>query len=52
MLYTLIKPLYNNKKMEKFLYRLHPVRGIITGPSECGRPVFLTNTILIFFWGL
>ena len=32
--------------MEKFLYPTHPVRCIITGPSECGKPVFLTNLIL------
>ena len=29
--------------MEKFLYPIHPVRCIITGPSECGKSVFLTN---------
>ena len=29
--------------MEKFLYPTHPVRCIITGPSECGKSVFLTN---------
>ena len=32
--------------MEKFLYPTHPVRWILTGPSECGKPVFLTNIIL------
>ena len=32
--------------MEKFLYPNHPGRCIITGPSECGRSVFLTNLIL------
>ena len=32
--------------MEKILYRIHPVRCIITGPSECGKSVFLTNLIL------
>ena len=31
--------------MEKFLYPSHPVRCIITGPSECGKSVFLTNLI-------
>ena len=31
--------------MEKFLYPTHPVRCIITGPSECGESVFLTNLI-------
>ena len=32
--------------MEKFLYPNHPVRCIITGPSECGKSFFLTNLIL------
>ena len=32
--------------MEKLLYPSHPVRCIITGPSECGKSVFLTNLIL------
>ena len=32
--------------MEKFLYPTHPVRCIITGLSECGKSVFLTNLIL------
>ena len=32
--------------MEKFLYPKHPVRCIITGPSECGKSVFLTNLII------
>ena len=32
--------------MEKFLYPTHPCRVIITGPSECGKSVFLTNLIL------
>ena len=32
--------------MEQFLYPQHPVRCIITGPSECGKSVFLTNLIL------
>ena len=32
--------------MEKFLYPTHPVRCIITGPSKCGKSVFLTNIIL------
>ena len=31
---------------EKLLYPHHPVRCIITGPSECGKSVFLTNLIL------
>ena len=29
--------------MDKNLYPQHPVRCIITGPSECGKSVFLTN---------
>ena len=32
--------------MEKILYPNHPIRCIITGPSECGKSVFLTNLIL------
>ena len=32
--------------MEKFLYAYHPVRCIITGPSNVGKSVFLTNLIL------
>ena len=32
--------------MEKILYPTHPIRCIITGPSECGKSVFLTNLIL------
>ena len=32
--------------MEKILYPKHPVRCIITGPSECGKSYFLTNIIL------
>ena len=32
--------------MEKFLYPKHPVRCIITGPSESGKSVFLTILIL------
>ena len=32
--------------MDKFLYPNHPVRFIITGPSECCKSVFLTNLIL------
>ena len=35
--------------MEKFLYPTHPVRCIITGPSECGKSVFLTNLVLNIF---
>ena len=33
--------------MEKYLYPNHPVRCIITGPSECGKSVFLTNLLLL-----
>ena len=32
--------------MEKFLYPNHPCRCIITGPSNVGKSVFLTNIIL------
>ena len=32
--------------MEKFLNPTHPVRCIITGPSECGKSVFPTILIL------
>ena len=32
--------------MDKILYSTHPVRSTITGPSECGKSVFLTNLIL------
>ena len=31
--------------MEKFNYPNHPVRCITTGPSECGKSVFLTNLL-------
>ena len=31
--------------MEKFLYPIHPVRCIITGPLDCGKSVILTNLI-------
>ena len=31
--------------MEKFLYPNHPVRCFVTGRSECGKSVFLTNLI-------
>ena len=33
--------------MEKFLYPTGPVRRIITGPSNVGKSVFLTNLFLI-----
>ena len=32
--------------MEKILNPTRPVRCIITGPSECGNSIFLTNLIL------
>ena len=32
--------------MEKILYPTHPVRCIITGPSEYGKTYFLSNKIL------
>ena len=32
--------------MDKFLYPQHPVRCIITGPCDCGKSLFLTNSIL------
>ena len=32
--------------MDKVLYPKHPSRTIITGPSECGKSVFLINLIL------
>ena len=32
--------------MDKFLYPQHPLRCILTGLSECGKSVFLTNLIL------
>ena len=32
--------------MDTILYPTHPIRCIITGPSECGKSVFLTNIIL------
>ena len=32
--------------MDKSLYPNHPVGCIITGPSCCGKSVFLTNLIL------
>ena len=35
--------------MDKILYPQHPVRCIITGPSEGGKSVFLTNLILNSF---
>ena len=38
---------YNNIfNSEKFLYPKHPVRCVITGSSNIGKSVFLTNLIL------
>ena len=53
MVYNLIKLLFNKKnyikyKWTKILYPTHPVRCKITGPSECGKLVFLTNLIFNF----
>ena len=31
--------------MEKILYPSHPVRCFVTGPSKCGKSVFLINLI-------
>ena len=36
----------NNFNSDKFLYPTHPVRCIITGPSNVGKSVFLINLIL------
>ena len=33
----------NNLNSEKILYPHHPLRCIITNPSECGKSVFLSN---------
>ena len=33
-------------KSENIFYPFHPVRCMITGPSECGKSYFLTNLIL------
>ena len=32
--------------IDKICYPNHPARCIITGPSECGKSVFLTNLFL------
>ena len=32
--------------IDKFLFSQHPVMCILTGPSECGKSVFLTKLIL------
>ena len=47
LVFTLVKLLFNNKSMENFLYPNHPIRCIITGPTECGKSVLITNSILI-----
>ena len=47
MVYILIKPLFNHKDMiAKLLYPTRPGRSIITGPSDCGKSVVLTNLFL------
>ena len=33
-------------RVDEILYPSHPVRCIITSPSECGKSVFLTNLVL------
>ena len=43
MVYTLFKPLINNKQIDRNFFPNHPVRCIISGPSECGKSVFPTN---------
>ena len=48
MVFTLSKPLFNKKMMEKVLYPNHPVRCTITGSSNVGKSVFLTNLVLNF----
>ena len=45
MVYTLIKPLIKIM-MDKYLYPNHPVRCVITRPSECGKSVFPIKLIL------
>ena len=35
--------------MKKFLYPNHPVKCNITGTSECGKAVFLTNQVWKFY---
>ena len=47
MIYTLAEILIPKKTiMEKILYPTHPVRFIITRPSESGKSLFLTTIIL------
>ena len=46
MLYTSKKILFNNKEVEKFIYPNHPVRCITTGPSENGKSIVRTNSLL------
>ena len=36
----------NNFNSEKFSYPNHPVRCILTGPSKCGKYLFLTILVL------
>ena len=35
--------------MDKYLDPTHPVRSIVTGPSECEKSSFLTNLFLKIF---
>ena len=49
MVYTLIKPLFSNKKTEMFLYSQISLCCIITGPIESGKSVFLTKLMVIIF---
>ena len=35
--------------IDNYLYPPHPARIIITGPGECGKSVFLTNSFLFIF---
>ena len=46
MIYTLIKPLLNIYSWRKNLYPNHPVRCIISGPSNVGKSVLLTNLLI------
>ena len=38
----------NNFNSDKIFHPQHPLKCIKTGPSECGKSVFLTNLILNF----
>ena len=46
----MIKPLITNEiKMEKSLYPTHPVRGIVTRHSECGKNSFCNKVSFKLF---